>query len=177
MKKRKWFLSGILLFALISAGSGWGAEKKPLLGRSGKNSDQPLHVTSLQMEADNKNMIITFTGNVVATQGEMIIHADATNVYYEKTDEGNEVREIVATGNVKIQEGDRLATSEKAVFTNADQRIVLTGKPKVWQGKDMVSGDKIIVLLDEDKSFVESGSNERVEVIFYPKGGKSKEKR
>jgi lipopolysaccharide export system protein LptA len=106
----------------------------------------------------------------VAKQGEMTIYADVTRVYYEKREEGNEVREIVATGNVKIQEGDRLATGRKVVFTNSEQKIVLTGQPKLWQGKDMVSGEKITVLLEEDKSFVESGPDRRVEVILYPKG-------
>ncbi len=100
----------------------------------------------------------------------MTIHADVTQVYYEKREEGNEVREIVATGNVKINQGDRVATSQKAVFLNSEQKIILTGQPKVWQGKDMVSGDKIIVLLEEDKSLVESGPDQRVEVILYPKG-------
>jgi lipopolysaccharide export system protein LptA len=153
----------------------WGAEKKPfLLGTTGKGeirgSDQPLRVTSHHLEADNKNMVIIFQGDVVAKQGDMTIYADVARVYYEKKGEGNEVREIVATGNVKIQEGDRLATGQKAVFINPEQKIILTGQPKVWQGKDMVSGDKIIVLLAEEKSFVESGPDRRVEVVFYPKG-------
>ena len=151
-----------------------GAEKKPLfLGKKGqgmRDSDQPLRITSQQLEADNKQLVITFTGNVVAKQGEMTIYADVARVYYEKKEEGNEVREIVATGNVRIQEADRLANCEKAVFTNAEQKIVLTGQPKVWQGKDMVSGEKIIILLEEDKSFAESGPDRRVEVILYPKG-------
>jgi lipopolysaccharide export system protein LptA len=152
-----------------------GAEKKPFLfgkgdqrGRGGVG--QPLRITSQQLEADNKNRVIIFTGNVVAKQGEMTIYADVTQVYYEQKEEGNEVREIVATGNVKIQEGDRLATGQKVVFTNSDQKIVLTGQPKLWQGKDMVSGEKITVLLEEDKSFVESGPDRKVEVILYPKG-------
>ncbi len=170
-----WWISGIILLFLYAGGGSWGAEKKPfLLGKSGERegqrSNQPLRITSQQLEADNKNQIITFTGNVVAKQGEMTIYADVTRVFYEKKEEGNEVREIVATGNVKIQDGDRVGTGQKAVFTNAEQKIVLTGQPKVWQGKDMISGEKIIVLLEEDKSFVESGPEQRVEVILYPKG-------
>lgn len=153
----------------------WGAEKKPfLLGKTGKGesrySDQPLRITSHQLEADHKNLVIIFTGNVVAKQGEMTIYADVAQVFYEKKDEGNEVREIVATGNVKIQEGDRVATGQKAIFTAAEEKIVLTGQPKVWQGKDMVSGEKITVLLKEEKSFVESGPDRRVEAILSPKG-------
>ena len=114
--------------------------------------------------------MITFRGKVEARQGELTINADMAQVFYEKKEEGNEIREIVATGNVKVQEGDRLATGQKAVFANREQKITLTGQPKVWQGKDMVSGEKIIVLLEEDKSFVESGPDRRVEVILHPKG-------
>jgi len=164
----------VFCFLFLPLGTGGGAEKRPsILGKLGKGdsqtSDQPLHVTSQQLEADNKNQVITFTGDVVAIQGDMKIQAEMAKVYYEKKEEGNEVREIVATGNVKIIQKDRLATGQKAVFSNADQRIVLTGEPKIWQGKDMVSGEKIIVLLEEEKSFVESGPERRVEVILYPK--------
>lgn len=170
-----WFLPPLL--------PGWAAEKKPfLLGKAGKGESpspsQPLRVTSNQLEADNKNQVITFTGKVVARQGEITIHADMAKVFYEKREEGNEVREIVATGNVKILQGDRVATGQKAVLYNEEQKIVLTGQPRVWQGKDMVSGDKITVLLEEDRSLVESGPDRRVEVILYPRGegGGKKEK-
>jgi lipopolysaccharide export system protein LptA len=176
MKKLSWWWVSLMILSFLTAGDGgWGAEKKPSLfgkagERGGQRSDQPLRITSQQLEADNKSQIITFTGNVVAKQGEMTIYADVTKVFYEKKGEENEIREIVATGNVKIQDGDRLATGQKAVFMNAEQKIILTGNPKVWQGKDMVSGEKIIVLLEEDKSFVESGPDQRVEVVLYPKG-------
>ncbi len=164
----------IFLTVLLSWASSWGSEKKPIpFGKTGKGdirgSEQPLRISSQALEADNKNQVIIFTGNVVAKQGELTIHADVARVYYEKKEEGNDVREIVASGNVKIYQGDRLATAQKAVLNNREQKIVLTGQPKVWQGKDMVSGEKVIVLLDEDKSFVESGPDRRVEVILYPK--------
>jgi len=164
----------ILAFALSTFGASWAAEKKPdspgKTGEAGgRGTSQPLRITSQQLEADHKKSVIIFSGNVVAKQGNMTIYADVARVYYEKKEEGNEIREIVATGNVKIQEADRLATAQQAVFTNAEQKIVLTGQPKVWQGKDMVSGEKIIVLLEEDKTFVESGPDQRIEVILYPK--------
>jgi lipopolysaccharide export system protein LptA len=157
---------------------GWAAEKKPaLLGKAGQGgSAQPLRITSQQLEADNKNQVIIFTGNIIARQGDMVIHADVARVYYEKGEEGNEVREIVATGNVKIHQGDQVATAQRAQFLNREQKIILTGQPRVWQGKDMVSGEKITVLLGEDKSLVESGPDRRVEVILYPKGEASKAK-
>jgi len=164
----------LLSFLLGSFTVGKGVETKPLVlspkdpGGTGR-SEKPLRVTSQQLEADHKNGVITFIGNVIARQGEMIIHADQAQVFYLKKDEGNEIKEIVAIGNVKFQEGDRVATGQKAIFYNDQQKVILTGQPKVWQGKDMVSGDKITVFLNEDKSIVEGGPGQRVEVILYPK--------
>jgi lipopolysaccharide export system protein LptA len=169
---------GVFFCLLAPLLPGWAAEKKPsLLGKAAQEgSAQPLRITSQQLEADNKNQVIIFTGNIIARQGDMVIHADVARVYYEKREEGNEVREIVATGNVKIHQGDRVATGQRAQFLNGEQKIILTGQPRVWQGKDMVSGEKITVLLKEDKSLVESGPDRRVEVILYPKGEASKAK-
>ena len=160
---------------LLAAGIAWGSEKKPLslgktAGGEGRGFDQPLRITAQELEADNKNRVITFRGKVEARQGGLIISADTAQVFYEKKEEGNDIREVVATGNVKVQDGDRLATAQRAVFVNREQKITLTGQPKVWQGKDMVSGEKIIVLLEEEKSLVESGPDRRVEVILHPKG-------
>jgi lipopolysaccharide export system protein LptA len=175
----KALLTAILILIFLCPAAG-GAEKKSLFGSAGKSdgrrAEQPLRITSQQLEADNKNQVIIFKGKVVARQAEVTLYADVAHVYYERKEEGNEIREIVATGNVKMQQEDRLATGQKAVFTNADQKIVLTGDPKVWQGKDMVSGEKIIVLLDEDKSYVESGPEQKVEVVLYPKGDSRKKK-
>ena len=172
---------GIFFWLLVLILSGWAAERKPtLLGKTaqegGALSAQPLRITSQQLEADNQKQVIIFTGNIIARQGDLVIHADTARVYYEKGEEGNEVREIVATGNVKIQKGDQVATSQKAQFLNGEQKIILTGQPRVWQGKDMVSGEKITFLLEDDKSLVESGPDRRVEVILYPKGEANKAK-
>lgn len=167
------FILGALF--LLAGGLVWGSEKKPLAlgkttGAERRGFEQPMRITAQELEADNKNRVISFRGKVEARQGSMTIIADMAQVFYDKGEEGNDIREVVASGNVKVQEGDRLATAQKAVFLNREQKITLTGEPKVWQGKDMVSGEKIIILLNEEKSFVESGPDRRVEVILHPKG-------
>jgi lipopolysaccharide export system protein LptA len=168
---------GVIMGAvfLLAAGIAWGSEKKPLslgktAGGEGRGFDQPMRITAQELEADNKNRVITFRGKVEARQGGLTISADTAQVFYEKKEEGNDIHEVVATGNVKVQDGERLGTAQRAVFVNREQKITLTGQPKVWQGKDMVSGEKIIVLLGEEKTLVESGPDRRVEVILHPKG-------
>jgi lipopolysaccharide export system protein LptA len=169
----------LLLLPTLSTGAERKEQKNSLLwGKTNQGgsqpSDQPLRITSDQLEADYKESVITFTGNVIARRGEMTIYARQATVLYEKKPEGNEVREIVATGDVKIHQEDRVATAQKAVFFNGEQKVVLTGQPKVWQGKDMVSGEKITFFLADDKSLVEGGANKRVEVILFPKETQSR---
>lgn len=178
-KGRKWgkagFFAGAILILLSGGQYIWSAEEKnlppsPIEKKEARGEEQPLRVNAQTLEVDNKKQIITFRGNVVARQGDLTIQADVARVYYEKREEGHEIQKIVATGNVKIYQGNRLAMSQEATLYNPEQKIILTGHPKVWQGKDMLTGEKITVWLKEDKSFVESGPERRVEVIFYLKG-------
>jgi len=72
---------GIFFWLLVLILSGWAAERKPtLLGKTaqegGALSAQPLRITSQQLEADNQKQVIIFTGNIIARQGDLVIHAD-----------------------------------------------------------------------------------------------------
>jgi lipopolysaccharide transport protein LptA len=88
------------------------------------------------------------------------------------TDKGpaQEIEKITAKGNVKIVQGDWVATGDTMDF-NADERIViLAGGARTWKGQNMVSGEKIVLYLDEGKSVVEgiSSEGERVKAFIYP---------
>lgn len=128
-------------------------------------SDKPVKITSNTLEADNKGNKVTFKGNVVAKQGDMVIFSDVMTVKYE--DKGG-IRRIEALGNVKMTQSDRIATGKKIVFYNPEQKIVMTGNPRIWQGDNLISCQKITVLLEEDKIFFEG----EVDSIIYPKGVK-----
>ena len=83
---------------------------------------------------------------------------------------GGEIERIEASGSVRIVQGNRVATGQKASFFNKERKIVLTGSPRVYQGNDFLEGDEIIVLLDEGKSIVKSDQGSRVNAVFHPKG-------
>jgi len=133
-----------------------------------KPSYRPLNITSDRMEADNRNRTVVFLGNVVAKREDMVIFSDRISAFY--TEQG-QIEKIIARGNVKINQQDRIATCVEATFYQPSQEIVLTGKPKVWQGKNIVSGGKITISLNEDKIDIEgAGKNDRVNAIIYPMG-------
>ncbi len=149
-------------------------DKAQLLKPKGLSSDQPVNITSDRMVADNRNRTVNFLGNVVANREDMIIFSDQLSTVYT---EQNKVEKIIARGNVKINQTDRTATCQEATFFQLpQQKVVMTGKPKVWQGKNIITGDKIIIFIKEDRVEVESdkqkdGKQGRVNAIIYP-GGK-----
>ncbi|MEQ1793579.1 MAG: LptA/OstA family protein [Nitrospira sp.] len=72
---------------------------------------------------------------------------------------GRSVKQIEATGHVRIEKETGNATSNKAVFDNSRRVVTLTGDPVAWEKGTRVSGEKIIIYLDEDRSVVEGGSH------------------
>lgn len=73
------------------------------------------------------------------------------------------VKQIEATGHVRIEKENGKATSNKAVFDNSRRIVTLTGDPVAWEKGTRVSGEKIIIYLDEDRSVVEGGSHLRID--------------
>lgn len=128
----------------------------PTLLFSEEGKKYPINITSDSMEAETKANKVTFNGNVVARQKDMTIKSDKLTATYSEG--GKELREVLATGNVRITQQDKIATADNALFLDVERKIILTGSPKVWQGKDIVSGDRIIYFLDEDRTSVEGGT-------------------
>lgn len=73
------------------------------------------------------------------------------------------VKRIEATGHVRIEREGGNATASKAVFDNSQRIVTLTGDPVAWEKGTRVSGEKIIIYLDEDRSVVEGGTHLRIE--------------
>src|SRR5262249_35757885 len=76
--------------------------------------------------------------------------------------------QIVAVGNVRIERGDRWATGGRAVFDQTARTLVLTESPVLHDGTNEVSGDRVIVYLDENRSEVVGGPK-RVKAVLHPK--------
>jgi lipopolysaccharide export system protein LptA len=160
--------------------------------QKGVDTSTPIQIEADRMESSTENGAVLFFGNIKASQGDLVIHADEMTVLYTKTetqpgisadtaaDLSQNIDKIIAKGNVKIVQGDWVAAGDTMDF-NADARIViLAGNATAWQEQNMVSGEKIVLYLNDGKSIVESSSEggERVKAFIYPskqdeKGSKS----
>ena len=130
------------------------------------DKSQPIDITSDKVEAYWKENLIIFRGNVIARQKDMVIYADSLEAV--TIEEGKGIDRVTAGGNVRIQQGLRVANCQKAIFYNLDQKVVLTGDPKVSEGENIVSGDEIIVDIDKNRVEVKGGSSGRGKATIQP---------
>ncbi|HEY5974353.1 MAG TPA: lipopolysaccharide transport periplasmic protein LptA [Geobacteraceae bacterium] len=139
-----------------------GAER-PVGGRD----QQPIQIKSDQLLADNAKRSATFSGNVIARQGDLLIYADKLVVFYGENNGG--VTRAEVTGNVRIVQGDRQGRADHGIYDSAAGTIVLDGKPQVFQGNDIITGTVITYFLEEQKSVVTGGPGNRVEAVIHPR--------
>ncbi|MGH7865972.1 MAG: LptA/OstA family protein [Candidatus Binataceae bacterium] len=127
---------------------------------SGSN---PIHIASDKLSLDYENKLITFSGHVRADQATGQITSDSMRV---KWGSGfNDVQEMVADGNVRVSQGTRYATGERAALDQTQRTVTLTGNPVVHDGRDQITGRKITVFLDTGRSVVEGAR-----AVIFPRG-------
>lgn len=144
-----------------------------------KASRAPIDIDSDSVEADQKKNTFTFKGNVVAKQEDVTVYCNVLTVSYDG--ETKKIKEIVASGNVKIVQQDRRATSQKAIFYQDENKVVLEGDAVIRQGENVIRGERVVHFIDEERSYVEPPKGGRVTTRITPsqkepsEGTKSKE--
>lgn len=137
-------------------------------------SQMPITVNADHLQADNKGKKAVFSGRVVSRQQEVTIYSDRLEVYYGEQSE--EVDRIIAVGNVRIVQTDRVGTGGHAVYETKAGKITLTGSPRVTRGSDTIAGNVITYYIDEERSVVDGGGDGRVEAVIHPKAGSAPRK-
>lgn len=122
-----------------------------------------LDVTSEQMTFDRETGTFIFKENVRVKRCNLTIDCDHLRVI-RGADE-NRIKQVIATGNVRFQDGTRHAVAERADYYEADQKLVLVGNPRAWDSDEQneLIGDEIIVFLDEERILVKGAR-----VRFHP---------
>jgi len=176
-KHEPFFLFAVLLIGLLLSGH---VRSETLQKEAETAGPEPIVIESKSLEIDNDLKVITFAGDVSAKSDDFVIDCQKMVVYYENSParkESEEVKarfdKIIATGQVtinRVQGG--VATAEKAVYYQQDEKMVLTGNPVVRQGNDFVKGDRITMFLKENRSVVESSEDNKVKAIIFPKSEK-----
>jgi len=118
-----------------------------------KAEKKPVVITSQSLTADNKNNTAIFEGSVVATTDDLTIYSDKMTVFYDNSE--SKIREIIASGNVKVHKKERAIFSDEAVYIENEKKIIFKGHPKAVEGENVITGTQIIFFLDDDRAVVE----------------------
>ena len=130
------------------------------------SSHTPIDIVSDTVEANQKQNVVTFKGNVVAKQENVSLYANMLTIYYDPDTKG--IKTVVATGNVKIVQLERRATSQKATFHQDENKMVLDGEAVIREGENVIRGERVIYYVDEERSVVEGGKGGRVSTTITP---------
>lgn len=134
----------------------------------GKGTAESIHIAADTLEANDLARQASFFGHVVVRRGDVTLYANRVTVYY--LEGRGDVDRIEATGEVRIVQGERIATSERATLLQKEAKVILLGGAKLRQGEDLVQGEEVTVFLNEERSVVRSGEKGgRVSATFHPK--------
>ncbi len=175
MRSVKWMVI-LCLMGLMTVVS---AEAKDSLKDLKGKKTGPIEIQADRLEAYNDQKLVVFSGNVVATETDRVMKSDVMHLYYKKDADKTgkspkgqrqtgDIDRIEVKGNVRITQGTKLVTGEKAVYLNDDQKIIVTGNAVMKDGDNVIKGDRVIVDLEKDRGTVESKPGGRVSAKIYP---------
>nr|WP_218958550.1 lipopolysaccharide transport periplasmic protein LptA [Thalassovita aquimarina] len=115
-------------------------------GKARQDSDLPVEVSADKLSVSQKDGTATFTGNVVITQGDMILNAPSVLVVY-KEDE-SKISRLEASGGITMVSGEDAAEAQSAEYDIDAGTVLLLGSVLLSQGPNVMSGDRITINLD-----------------------------
>lgn len=147
------------------------AASLPALALTG-DTDQPIHIESDQQSLDMQGNVVTFTGNVIATQGSIKINADKVVVTRPGGEKGKEI--IDGYGNpatfYQMQDSGKPVKGHASHmhYELQNDLVVLTGNAYLEQLDSNITGDKITYLVKEQKMQAVSDKGKRVTTVLVP---------
>jgi len=144
--------------------------------------DQPVNLEADSADIDDKQGVSVYRGNVILSQGSMVLNAQILTLYHNKK---RELTKAIATGapakfkqRPDGKDADMNATAKKMIYFVLEDKIHLIDDAVLWQNKDSFRGNKIIydtkagtvkatggVKVKGDKK----KSNERIRVTIQPR--------
>ncbi len=160
-----------MIARLMIAGMVLGLFCVPLEAAHATMNKGPVTVEANQMEILEGGKKAIFTGLVDAVREDGHIKADKMIVDYADTKQADgttksEVSNMDCTGNVTITTKTQVITGEWAKMNVTANTLVVGGNVKVVQGKTVLTGPKLDVDLNTDRTVMSGG---RVKGSFVPK--------
>lgn len=106
-----------------------------------------------------------FTGNVVAERSGLTVWADKVVVDYGESGLDS-IKNLIATGNVRLKTKDQDATGDRATFSAETQILRLMGNVTVVNAAGILNGPELLINLADNTTVFSGGSGGRVTGVF-----------
>ena len=138
-------------------GSGRGLDAG-LIGE-GFDDDAPIEIKADEAEIVNRarGRELLFERNVLVKQANVTLRSDRLEASYNRGE--SEPERLVAYGRVSVDQGDRRARCDRAVYLRSAQRLTCSGHAELVQGCDVVRGQSIRFDLADDRARVEGAAS------------------
>ena len=163
---------GRALTVAVALGSGTFAQAQE--GAARLDTALPIEIVADTLEVNQDQQLAIFTGNVAATQGQILLNADRVVVHYSAGGGGGGVqaiRSIDAEGNVFFTTDFETAQGDLGTYDVENGMVTLTGAVVLTRGENVLRGSKLVLNLLNGTSTVEGGAAEaggRVRGLFVP---------
>lgn len=142
----------------------------------GTDTRKPIHIQADRIKLNEKTGISEYTGNVKLTQGTIDVNADKITVIQSS----GELEKILIEGtparfHQKPDGSNELinAQAKNMEYLADKRRLYLHGDAVVIQGPNRFSGDRIEYDTYTSTVTAHSSSQQPVDVILHPDGGKT----
>ena len=114
------------------------------------NSSLPLEIKSEELNIEQNTGKATFSGSVMATQGNLILTAVTIVVEYalKNSRMTSEMKKLTANKDVTIVSDTQSAVANKVVYDIISENIIMTGDVILKEGLSATSGDKLTINLN-----------------------------
>jgi lipopolysaccharide export system protein LptA len=149
---RRW-LPLLVLSALIAAGAAPAQQPQKLPA----SRDRPIEISAESLDVQQDKQVATFTGNVVAVQGDMRLKAPQLRVYYRQGGKAGDaprgspaagagnITRIEATGRVFLSAPSQTAEGDQGVYDAERNTITLNGNVVITQDRNVLRGARAVV--------------------------------
>ena len=170
MDTEELFIISDIIITIVGEGSSGSAARENREGFTGTGAmDAPVHISSSSFMASGKGGYFRYTGGAVATYKDARLTASTITIYMDTlAGKLNKISRIAAEGGARLIQSDIKATSGVMTLDYKKKILTLERNPVIWRGDDMVKGNKILYLLDENKSVVMGSGTNRAHLTIYP---------
>jgi lipopolysaccharide export system protein LptA len=159
--------AGIILATVIIATAGLAAssglaqvkQEQGVSALKGHNTNAPVDVTSDRIEVQDRTDRAVFTGNVHATQADLILDTQRLTVAYSggQGNTGLQINRLDAAGGVVVHTASEIAKGDLGIYDLDRKLITLIGNVQLNRENNQVNGSRLVIDLNSGRAVIDGG--------------------